>query len=196
VEGKRPYVVSPAVASIIADTPTGPSAYFTLDEFILCSIRMDSGLEPGSPPELPIMYVSGCIESWRDAVKGGYFIGDWYAAEPEGIWSKGYGILQFRLTPEQHSRYHAVSLQLVVPVGANGVQYRIQSGRHVAAGTFPGSTVPRVEMFELQLFLQDAPDNIQRLVLITQDPVRPVDIGLNNDTRMFGLGVRGVTLIP
>jgi hypothetical protein len=195
------YVVSPMLARTIAAGPTGPGACHTLDGFILCSVKTDFGLGPSSPleaslVEVPVMYASGHIESWGDAKQRGYIIGDWHDVASDEIWSKGHGILQFRLTPEQHSRYHAVSLKLVVPVGANGVQYRIQSGRHVAAGTFPGSTVPRVEMFELQVFLQDAPDNIERLVLITQDPVRPVDIGLNNDTRMFGLGVRGVTLIP
>jgi hypothetical protein len=142
------------------------------------------------------MYASGRIESWGDAKERGYFIGDWYDVASDEIWSKGHGIVQFRLTPEQRRRYSAVFLQLVVPVGAKGVQYRIQSGRHVAAGTFLGSAVPRVETFELQVPLENTPDGIERLVLITQDPVRPVDIGFNNDTRMFGLGIRGMTLIP
>jgi hypothetical protein len=51
-------------------------------------------------------------------------------------------------------------------------------------------------MFDLQVPLADHTDGIERIVLISLDPVRPIDIGLNNDTRMFGLGVRGVTLIP
>jgi Family of unknown function (DUF6311) len=195
------YVVSPTVARTIAAGPTGPGACHTLDGFILCSTRTDFGLAPNSPLEasfvdVPIMYASGRLESWSDAKERGYFIGDWYDVAADEIWSKGHGVLQFRLTPEQRSRYHAVSLQLVVPVGAKGVQYRIQSGRHVAAGTFPGGSVPRAEAFELQVPLEDAADGIEKIVLITQDPVRPVDIGFNNDTRMFGLGVRGVTLIP
>jgi hypothetical protein len=142
------------------------------------------------------MYASGHIESWVDAKQRGYFIGDWHDVASDEIWSQGHGILQFRLTPEQRTRFHAVSLRLVVLVGVNGVQYRIQSGRHVAAGTFPGSSVPRAEAFELQVPLENSPDGIARIVLITHDPVRPVDIGLNNDTRMFGLCVRGVMLIP
>jgi hypothetical protein len=56
--------------------------------------------------------------------------------------------------------------------------------------------VPRVEPFELQVPLPDAVDGIARLVLITQEAVRPVEIGLNGDTRTFGLGIRGMTLIP
>jgi hypothetical protein len=193
------YVVSSAIAKIIADGPTGASACHTLDGFILCSTKTDFGLTPGSPPETPIevpaMYTTGRIESWPDAVERGHLIGGWHQAAPEGIWSTGYGILQFRLSPEQSSRYHAVSLQLVVPVGAKGVQYRIQSGRHVAAGTFLGSSVPRVETFELQVPLEDISDGIERIMLITQDAVRPVDIGLNADTRMLGLGVLGMTLM-
>jgi hypothetical protein len=42
------YVVSPAVARIIAAGPTGPSACHTLDGFILCSTKTDLGLGPGS----------------------------------------------------------------------------------------------------------------------------------------------------
>jgi hypothetical protein len=190
------YVVSPSVAWIIAAGPTGPSACHRLDGFILCSTKTDFGLGPGSPPEVPMMYASGRIESWRDAEERGYFIGDWHAAEPEGIWSKGHGILQFRLSPEQRSRYRAVSLQLVVPVGAKGVQYRIQSGRQEQSGTFLGSSVPRAQVFEERVPLQDSPDRLERIVLITQDAVRPVDIGMNNDTRILGLGVLGMTLIP
>jgi hypothetical protein len=195
------YVVSPMLARTIAAGPTGPGACHTLDGFVICSTKADFGLAPNSPleaslVEVPIMYASGRLESWSDAKERGYFIGDWYDVAADEIWSKGHGILQFRLTPEQRSRYRAVSLQLVVPVGAKGVQYRIQAGRHVAAGTFPGSSVPRVETFELQVPLGDAADGIEKIVLITQDPVRPVDIGFNNDTRPFGLGVRGVTLIP
>jgi Family of unknown function (DUF6311) len=195
------YVVSPAVARMIAAGPTGPHACHALDGFILCSTRTDFGLGPGSPIEVPSaeappMYASGRIESWGDAVEKGYFIGDWHEPMPEGIWSKGHGIVQFRRTPEQRNRYRAVSLELWVPVGAKGVQYRIQSGREEQSGIFLGSAVPRVETFELQVPLQDAPDGIDRLVLITRDAVRPVDIGLNGDTRTFGLGVRGVTLIP
>ena len=190
------YVVSPAVAWIIAAGPTGPNACHTLDGFILCSTKTDFGLGPGSPPEVPMMYASGRIESWHDAMERGYFIGNWHAADPEGIWSKGYGVVQFRLSPEQRSRYHAVSLHLIVPVGAKGVQYRIQSGSQEQSGTFLGSSVPRVEVFEVRVPLQGSPDGIEKIGLITQDAVRPVDIGMNNDTRLLGLGVRDIRLIP
>ena len=190
------YVVSPAIAWIIAAGPTGPTACHTLDGFILCSAKTDFGLGPGSPPEVPMMYASGHIESWRDAEARGHFIGDWHAAEPEGIWSKGHSVVQFRLSPEQRSRSYAVSLQLRVPVGANGVQYRIQSGQQEQAGTFLGAAPPRVEVFEVRVPLQDSPDGIERIVLITQDAVRPIDIGMNNDPRILGLGVVGMTLMP
>jgi hypothetical protein len=146
--------------------------------------------------EVPMMYTSGRIESWRDAMEKGYLIGGWHEAAPEGIWSSGYGILQFRLSPEQRSRYHAVSLQLLVPIGGQDVQYRIQSGRHIAAGTFLGSSMARVEMFKLQVPLADVSDGIDRIVLSTHNAVRPVDIGLNADTRMLGLGIVGMRLIP
>jgi hypothetical protein len=142
------------------------------------------------------MYTSGHIESWSDAKERGYFIGDWYDVAADEIWSRGHGILQFRLTPEQRGQYHAVSLRLLLLVGGNSVQYRIESGSHVAAGTFLGTPVPRVEAFELQVPLAATIDSIERIVLLTQAPVRPVDIGLNNDTRMFGLGLQGVRLIP
>jgi hypothetical protein len=190
------YVVSPAIARIIAAGPTGPSACHTLDGFILCSTKTDFSLGPGSASEVPIMYTSGRIESWRDAVERGYFLGHWHAAEPDGIWSQGYGVMQFRLTPEQRSRYHAVSLGLVVPVGAEGVQYRIQSGSHEQSSTFLGSSVPRVEVFEVQAPLQGSPDGIEKIVLTTQDAVRPVDIGMNQDRRRLGLGVRSIRLLP
>jgi hypothetical protein len=195
------YVVSPMLARTISAGPTGPNACHILDGFIVCSTKTDFGLGPTAPieaslVEVPIMYASGRIESWGDAKERGYFIGDWYDVASEEIWSKGHGLVQFRLTSEQRKRHYTILLQLVVPVGAKGVQYRIQSGRYVAAGTFLGSAVPRVEMFELQVPLQDAPDGIERIVLITQDAVRPVDIGLNGDTRVFGLGIRGMTLIP
>jgi hypothetical protein len=98
------YIVSPAIARIIAAGPTGPSACRTLDGFILCSTKTDFGLGPSSHPEVPIMLASGRIESWRDAVERGYFVGNWQPADPEGIWSKGYGVVQFRLSPEQRSR--------------------------------------------------------------------------------------------
>ena len=48
----------------------------------------------------------------------------------------------------------------------------------------------------MQVPLQDAPDGVERIELITQDAVRPVEIGMNRDTRLLGLGVLGVTLIP
>ena len=102
----------------------------------------------------------------------------------------------FGALPEQRSRYRAVSLELLVPVGAKGVQYRIQSGRKELSGIFLGSSLPRVETFELEVPLQDALDGMERLVLITQDAVRPIDIGLNGDTRTFGLGIRDMKLIP
>jgi hypothetical protein len=190
------YVVSPSVASIIAAGPTGPNACHTLDGFILCSTKTDFGLGAGSLIEVPMMYASGRIESWRDAMERGYFLGNWHAADPEGIWSKGYGVVQFRLSPEQRSRYHDVSLHLVVPVGAKGVQYRIQSGSQEQTGTFPGSALPRAETFEVQVPLQESPDHIEQIVLITQDAVRPIDIGMNSDPRILGLGVLGMTLIP
>ena len=126
----------------------------------------------------------------------GYFIGDWYDAAPDGIWSKGHGILQFRLSPEQRSRYHAASLQLTVLVGTKKVRYRIRSGSHEHFGTFPAAALPRVETFEEQVLLQGATGGIERIELITSDAVRPVDIGFNDDTRVFGLGVVGMTLIP
>jgi hypothetical protein len=142
------------------------------------------------------MYPSGRIESWSDAANGGFFIGDWQAAEPDGIWSKGYGIMQFRLSPEQRRRYHSVSLHLVVPVGPKGVRYHIRSGSQEQSGTFWGSAVPRVEAFEARVLLQDPPDSFERIVLMTQDAVRPIDIGMNNDTRLLGLGVLGMRLMP
>jgi hypothetical protein len=190
------YVVSPSVAWIIAAGPTGPSACHTLDGFILCSAKTDFGLGADSRIEVPMMYASGRIESWRDAEERGYFIGDWHPAEPGGIWSKGYGVVQFRLSPDQSSRYHAVSLHLLVPVGAKGVQYRIQSGGQEQSSTFLGSSVPRVEAFEVLVPLKDSPDRLERIVLLTQDAVRPVDIGMNNDARILGLGVLGMRLIP
>jgi hypothetical protein len=104
--------------------------------------------------------------------------------------------MQFRLTPEQRSQYDAVSLHLVVPVGASGVQYRIESGSHEQSGTFLGSSVPKIEGFEVRVPLQGSPDGVENIVLITQDAIRPVDIGMNNDTRRLGLGVRSIRLIP
>ncbi len=190
------YVVSPSVARIIAAGPTGPSACHTLDGFILCSAKTDLGLGAGPSGDAPMMYASGRIESWRDAEERGYFIGDWQPAEPEGVWSKGHGILVFRLSAEQRGRYRAVSLQLMVPVGARGVQYHIKSGSRERSGAFLGSSVPRVEAFKVRMPLQDSPDGLQRIVLITQDAVRPVDIGLNSDGRVLGLAVLGVRLVP
>jgi hypothetical protein len=190
------YVVSPAVARIIAAGPTGPQACHTLDGFILCSTKTDFGLGPGSVPEAPIMYATGRIESWRDAEARGFFLGHWHAAEPDGVWSKGYGVVQFRLTPEQRSQYHAVSLRLAVPIGAKGVQYRIRSGSHEQAGTFPGSVPPRAEVFEVQVPLQGLPDGVEEIALVTQDAVRPADIGMNQDPRRLGLGVRSLRLLP
>jgi Family of unknown function (DUF6311) len=191
------YVVSPSVASVIAFGPTGPTACHPLDGFIVCSTKMDGGLTFDSPGEVPAMYASGRIESWADAVDRGYLIGGWHDPEPGGIWSQGYGILQFRLSAEQSRRYHAASLRLAAPVGINSVKYRILSGRHVvASGTFPGGAVPRVEMVELQVPLQHTSHNIETVTLITQDAVRPFEIGFNNDPRLLGLGLQGVTLVP
>jgi Family of unknown function (DUF6311) len=195
------YVVSPTLARTIAAGPTEPDACRTLDGFILCSTKTDFGLGPSasleaSPVDVPIMDASGHIESWSDAKQSGYFVGDWHDVSADEIWSQSHGLLQFRLTPDQRRQYHAVSLRLMVPLGVNGVRYRIESNGHVAAGAFPGSAVPRVEAFELQVPLGDTTDGIVKILFITQDPVRPVDIGLYNDTRIFGLGVRGVTLIP
>jgi Family of unknown function (DUF6311) len=173
------YVLSPSVAwNILAAGPTGTSACHTLDGFIVCSTKTDFGLGPGLSLEVPLMYPSGRIESCRDAANRGYFIGDWHAAEPDGIWSKGHGVVQFRLSPEQRSRYDAASLQLAVPVGPKGVRYHIQSGSQEQSGTFGGRAVPRIEVFEVRVLLQDPPDGIERIVLTTQDAVRPLDIGL------------------
>jgi hypothetical protein len=51
-------------------------------------------------------------------------------------------------------------------------------------------------MVELQVPLQHASHGIERVTLITQDAVRPFDIGLNSDPRLLGLGLQGVTLTP
>jgi len=190
------YVVTPAIAGMIEAGPSGPNVCHPLDGFILCSSRTDFGLEPASPEEVPMMYASGRIESWRDAIARGYFIGNWHDAERDGVWSKGYGRLQFRLNPEQRSRYHAVSLRLLVPVGAKGVGYRIRSGSQELTGTFPESPTPMLKEFEVRVPLQNSSDQIEKIVLITQDAVRPVDIALNGDTRLLGLGVLGMALIP
>jgi Family of unknown function (DUF6311) len=195
------YIASPMLARTIAAGPSGPDACRTLDGFILCSTKTDFGLGPGAPmevfmPEIPMMYASGHIESWLDAANRGFFIGDWQAAEPEGIWSKGYGVVQFRLTPELRSRYHAVSLRLVVPVGPKGVRYQIRSGSQDQSGTFSGDVVPRAETFEARVLLQDPSKDIERIVLVTQDAVRPIDIGMNSDTRLLGLGVLDIRLVP
>jgi Family of unknown function (DUF6311) len=190
------YVLSPAVVwNILAAGPTGTSACHTLDGFIVCSTKTDFGLGPGLS-SVPFMYPSGRIESFREAANSGYFIGNWHDAAPDGIWSKGYGIVQFRLSPEQRSRYDAVSLQLAVPVGRQGVRYHIQSGSQEQSGAFLGSAVPRIEVFEVRVLLQEPPGGIERIVLTTQDAVRPVDIGLNSDGRLIGLGAQGMTLVP
>ena len=191
------YVLSPSVAwTFLAAGPTGLRACHTLDGFIVCSAKTDFGLGPGLSAEVPLMYPSGRIESFSEAANSGYFIGNWQAAHPDGIWSKGYGIVQFRLSPEQRSRYDAVSLRLAVPVGPQGVRYHIQSGSQEQSGTFGGRAVPRIEVFEVRVLLQDPPDGIERIVLTTQDAVRPIDIGLNTDSRLIGLGVQGMMLVP
>jgi hypothetical protein len=191
------YVLSPAVVrNILAVGPTGTSACHTLDGFIVCSTKTDFGLGPGLSQEVPLMYPSGRIESFREAANSSYFIGNWQAAQPDGIWSKGYGIVPFRLSPEQRSRYDAVSLRLAVPVGPQGVRYHIQSGGEEQSGAILGSAVPRIEVFEVRVLLQESPGGIERIVLTTQDAVRPVDIGLNSDGRLIGLGVQGMTLVP
>ena len=189
-------VVSPSVAWIIASCPNSPSAGHTLHGFILCSAKTNFGLGPDSS------YRSShdvCVREYRVLARRRgkrIFIGDWHPAEPGGIWSKGYGVVQFRLSPDQRSRYHAVSLHLLVPVGAKGVQYRIQSGGQEKSSTFLGSSMPRVEAFEVLVPLKDFPDGLERIVLLTQEAVRPVDIGMNNDARILGLGVLGMRLIP
>jgi hypothetical protein len=62
----------------------------------------------------------------------------------------------------------------------------IQSGSQELSGAFLGSPVPRARVFEVRVPLQDFPNGMERIVLITQDAVRPVDIGMNSDTRMLG----------
>jgi hypothetical protein len=190
------YVVSPTVASMIAAGPTGPSACHTLDGFILCSTKTDFGLGPGSPPEVPMLDASDRIESLGAAVRRGYIIGGWYRPDPEVIWSKGHGVVQFRLSPEQRRRYHAVALELAVPVGAKDVHYYIRSGSHTQSGSLPGGSGPKVEGFDVQVPLQESPDSAERILLSIEDAIRPVDIGLNSDPRRLGLGVRGLRLIP
>jgi hypothetical protein len=91
--------------------------------------------------------------------------------------------LQFRLSPEQRSRYRAVSLQLRVSVGAKGVQYRLWSGSQEHSGTFLGTVLPRVETFEVRVLVQDPPDGIERIIMITQDAVQPVDSGKEGEAR-------------
>jgi hypothetical protein len=143
-----------------------------------------------------MLYPSGAIESWPDAQAQGYFLGDWHAAAPGGIWSKGRGIVQFQVSPEQHSRYHTVLLRLAALVGAQGVHYRVRSGGQDQAGSVRGRTEPGVETFEVRVPLEHSPNAVERIELLTQDPVRPMDIGMNRDTRLFGLGLLGLQLIP
>ena len=194
------YVVSPSVARLIAAGPAGPDACHTVDGFILCSARTDLTDAPtvgvGLPENIPTMYASGRIEAWIDAEHKGFFVGNWQPAEADGVWSKGHATILFRLSAAQRKQYHSVSLRLMVPVGPRGVQYRIKLGSQAQSGTFPGNSVARLETFEARVPLQDAPDGLQQIVLVTKDAVRPIDIGLNGDARILGLGVLAVTLEP
>jgi hypothetical protein len=88
-----------------------------------------------------------------------------------------------------------MSGSIAVPVGAKAFQYRIQSGRREHSGTFLGSSVPKVEVFEVRVPLQGSPNGVEKIVLITQDAVRPVDIGMNNDSRRLGFGIKSIKVI-
>lgn len=188
------YVVTPNLAAFVALNNPQPNLCHRVDGFILCSKVTDFGLGPGAKFETPAL--DGDEVSFGPASSAKYLVDGWWAIEPWGVWSNGDAILWFRVSDEQLKRFNNVVLTFQVPIYKKAVKYTITSGNHVLQGSLTGSGAYRVERLDAKFPLQPSAGSANVLRLKMSDPVRPIDAGLNSDTRELGAGILSLRLVP
>jgi hypothetical protein len=186
------YVLSPSLVPVVTANNPDPNLCHQLDGFILCSKVTDFGLGPGIKPEAPEL--PGEELSFGASTSSKYLFKGWLAMEPWGVWSNGDGVLWFQVPADQAKRFHNVILGMQVLVAKRPLSYSITAGREEVRGVLAGGNAPRIERLYPKLPLQARGTNTIRLRVI--DPVRPIDAGINGDTRTLGAGILSLSLVP
>lgn len=178
------YVVNNATAALIELGPSGIRTCHEVDGFLLCSSATDFGLNSTGSTYLAQMGRSNRI---RSPNAGEFLLTGWYYAPGSSwAWSNGHGVLAFVLDNDQRSRYTHLAVHLKALVGPDPVQYSVLSTASEKDGSVPGTNVPSIVDFNVQVFLRPTP--IQVFEVITKNPPRPYDIGFNPDIRKIGIG--------
>jgi len=189
------YVVTPRIASLITAGRSGRDACHVIDDFTVCSSATDFGLPPASAPQPALLPSNGALPAWSDPGVAKFLVSGWNGVEPWGSWSKGNALLEFRVTPEQAGASKSIRLKLQLLVGPKDVRYEIQSAGFSVSGSFPGGSIPRIEVFPAQFPISVVKGGVVRITLITAEAVRPIDIGLNGDSRVLGVALMGLALV-
>jgi hypothetical protein len=182
------YVVSPQVATLIELGPSGPNTCHNVDGFILCSSTTNFGLPSLTFTQLPELNNSNRLVVRTDPKANSYLLAGWYF-EPGGqwMWSNGNGVLAFVLTAQQRSQFMRVALHLRVLVGHESVKFAVRSTEAQIDDLIPGAPNPRVVTVDVRVPLRKG--RLQAFEIKTQNPPRPVDIGMNSDSRKIGVGL-------
>jgi hypothetical protein len=189
------YVVNAAIAALIELGPSGAGKCHEVDGFILCSSANEFGLNSNGPNYLPQMDRSNRIAVGEGSGPNRFLLTGWYN-EPgaPSVWSDGDGVLAFVVGNGQRSRYAHMTLHLKALVGRDPLQYSVISSASVIDGTVPGLNTHRIVDLNLQIPL--GPGSIQHFEIVTRNPPRPFDIGVNLDPRKLGLGFVSAQLTP
>ena len=189
------YVVNAGTAALIEIGPSGPNRCHDLDGFTLCSSATDFGMGPDGTNYLAELDASDRLSVPEGPSVSKFLLAGWYGSERGPlVWSDGHGVVGFRLSSSQRSRYDRLALRFKILVGRKPVEYAIESGSSEVDGSVPGSAAPAI--LDLNVDLPLRPGLVQSFDVVTKHPPRPVDIGLNQDPREIGLGLVEARLAP
>jgi hypothetical protein len=189
------YVVNATSAALIAAGPSGPGSCHNVDGFILCSSTTDFGLPASDESSLPKMSASNSFV-FRDEPNPGKFLPAGWYFEPRAAWtwSNGHGIFAFALSREQQLAYKRLALHLKALVGHETLRYSVLSTTSRIDGSAPAESAPTIVDIKVEVPLKSGP--VQAFEIITRNPPRPVDLGINSDSRDIGVGLVDALLKP
>jgi Family of unknown function (DUF6311) len=189
------YVVNASMAALIAASPFGSESCHDVDGFILCSSALHSGLPASQKVYLSRLNANRFVYR-GDQNPGRLLLAGWYLGDPGApwAWSNGRGVFAFVLTPEQRSHYTRMVLHLAVLVGHEGVKYSVLSTESEVNGTALGVGTASTPDVTVEIPLRSG--MVQVFEIVTKNPPRPIDLGLNEDQRRIGAGLVDASLKP
>ncbi|TQK02539.1 hypothetical protein [Herbaspirillum sp. SJZ107] len=139
----------------------------------------------GAPPRPVAWNTVGAQPAWFRQILGE----GWSAIEGDSVWSDG-PLAVLRL-PADPQRGRMLTLDLGSFVPGYGARIRLQAvvnGRAAGSWTF----YPTERRRRVTLDLGPAPGAAQHIVLTIDQPLRPVDYGIGQDTRRLGISLYGI----